>query len=221
MIKCKKCNVYINTNVRTCPLCNNEVDYKEQETKDIFPKITTIKKNGLWKKVLFLLFLVTIIICTLANYLISKAITWAIFVDLSVSCVALSIIIGYRQKRSLSNLLLLEYLFICAIAYYWDYITGQKLWSIKYVLPSISMIFIILNFVLRCVFRRNFINYYRNVLISSLCGIALMVLGIFNMIPSFKPLAYSAGILGIVTSIGMTIFDGKGVLEELKVRLHI
>ena len=62
MIKCKKCNVYINTNVRTCPLCNNKVDYKEQETKDIFPKITTIKKNGLWKKVLFLLFLVTIII---------------------------------------------------------------------------------------------------------------------------------------------------------------
>ena len=50
MIKCKKCNVFINTDVNICPLCQNELETNHEGVKNIFPIIEPIMKNGLWKQ---------------------------------------------------------------------------------------------------------------------------------------------------------------------------
>ena len=84
-------------------------------------------------------------ICTFIDCLINKQITWSIFPDLGVICVGASIAIGLELKRSLSNILFYEYIFVCLVTYFWDRITGMHNWDLNYVLPILSVVFIVAN----------------------------------------------------------------------------
>ncbi len=221
MIKCKKCKVNINTNVDVCPLCKNELEKDECDTINIFPEISLIIKPGLWKKVITLVFISIMLICTAIDFITSQKITWSIFVDVAVSCIALSLLIGFMQKKNVSNLLFFEYLFLCAIVYYWDYITGQNMWSLRLVIPIISIISIFLNYILKFVFKRDYLRYFRNITISSACCIALSVLFALEIIPTYAVMPYLTIIAGVVGLLVLLVFDGKAVFEELKVRFHI
>ena len=61
MIKCHKCNVYINTSVSKCPLCHNPLE--KNEGIDVFPIPNfDYKKHNLFIKLLNSLVITTFII---------------------------------------------------------------------------------------------------------------------------------------------------------------
>ena len=220
MVKCKKCNVYINTSVKTCPLCKNQLDENSEETNNIFPNVPPIVQNGLWKKVLGFIIFFIIVISLLIDFIISKAITWSAFVAIALLCVSLSLLIAEQQKRSFSSILCFEYIFLCGISYYWDRMIGYHLWSINFVIPLLSMVFAILNYILRFVFKKSLVKYYRNSMIASIVAIVCAILARMDIIPVPLP-SYIAGIACAVIFLISSIIDGRAFLVELSKRMHV
>ena len=223
MVICKKCNVKINTAVSKCPLCQNELEKDEtfgNFNSNIFPYVESIKSNGLWQKILVVVFFVVVVICTAVDILLNRTITWSIYPNAVVVCLGASIAIGLEKKRSLSSILFYEYIFLCFAIYYWDRITGMHNWSLNYILPILSVVFVIANFVLRLVFRREYIRYFRNIVLGSIVGILSLVLYAKGVISLIAP-SFVSCVLGGLAMISIIIFDGKKVFVELSRRLHI
>ena len=223
MIECKKCNVKINTSVKKCPLCQNELE--EDITfgnfeSNVFPYVESTKKSNLWQRIIGLIFLVIVVLCTAIDLIGNQILTWSIFADLAVLCIGASIAIGIEKKRSLAGILFYEYIFLLPISYYWDKLTGMHNWAFNYVIPILSIIFIIANFVLRLVFRRDFMKYFRNIFCSAIIGILCMVFYLHTISNVLVPAAISC-ILGGIAILSIAVFDGYKVWTELMKRLHI
>ncbi|MBR3280396.1 MAG: hypothetical protein IKQ06_07295 [Bacilli bacterium] len=223
MVVCKKCNVKINTAVNKCPLCHNvlEEDPSFGDFKsNVFPYVESSKSNGVWKKILSIVFLTAIVICTIVDLFVNHGITWSIYVDAGVICISASIILGLMRKYSLSGILFYEFIFICIACYIWDRITGMNNWSLDYVIPSLSIIYIVANFVLRLVFKREFLRYIRNMFVASIVGIICLLLYIYK-ISNIYIISLISCIMGVFTILCMLALDGKRVFNELGKRLHI
>ena len=222
MVKCSKCNVYINSSTKICPLCKNELKVEKLENyEDLFPYVPIDdKKNGLWYKIIILIFFLNSAICMLVNYLITHTFTWSPFVVFANICVGSTIYFGDRKKRSLSGLLLTEYLLIGIISIVWDYITNWHMWSINYVVPLLSTTFMLLSFILRFVFKKRYKKYDGNLACAGLIGIICTILLNKGIITVAWP-AYVSGISAIFFLLYLAVFDGKKLLPEIKKRLHI
>ena len=223
MIECKKCKIKINTSVKKCPLCQNELEEDSSFgnfESNVYPYIESTEKNGLWQKILGFIFLLIVVLCTSVDCIINHQITWSIFSDLAVLCVGASISIGLEKKRSLAAILFYEYLFLCPISYYWDQITGKYNWALNYVIPILSSLYIIANFVLRVFFKRDLIRYFRNIFVASVVGIVCISFYMHSLSTIVWPSVVSATIGGTAI-LSIAVFDGTKVINDLSKRLHI
>lgn len=219
-MKCYKCNVNINSNTHTCPLCKNELK-KEGNINDVFPVIPTVHKgHGVFLKILAFIFFASIIICMVVNLMVSKKISWSLVVAAAISCVALSIAMAMRKRHNFTRLVYSEYILIVVGSIIWDYFTGWNLWSLDYVLPLVSMIFIYISFIIRLFFPYQLRNYFMNLIFA--CGVGLIpaILLIID-ITTVKWTAYVSGITSIVMLCSLVIFDGKKIKKEIESRFHV
>ena len=106
MIKCHKCNVYINTSVSKCPLCHSPLE--ENEGIDVFPIPNfDYKKHNLFIKLLFACSLISIFICLFINYSISNKISWAYFVVLAIVSFWITLIEAIKGRKNFIRMLFL------------------------------------------------------------------------------------------------------------------
>ena len=154
------------------------------------------------------------------NLMVSKKISWSLVVAAAISCVALSIAMAMRKRHNFTRLVYSEYILIVVGSIIWDYFTGWNLWSLDYVLPLVSMIFIYISFIIRLFFPYQLRNYFMNLIFA--CGVGLIpaILLIID-ITTVKWTAYVSGITSIVMLCSLVIFDGKKIKKEIESRFHV
>ena len=185
MVKCNKCNVYINSSTKICPLCKNELRVtKDDKFYDIFPFLPAYDKHvAAWYKVLIFILFGNALVCGLINYLTTNGhehrFTWSFFVILADICIGATIYFGLKKKRSLSGLLLTEFVLLCVCSLAWDYFTKlNDGWSYNYLIPLTCSFFMLLNLILRFIFRSQYHKYDKNIIFSAVIGI--ICTGLFN-----------------------------------------
>ena len=219
-MKCDKCNVNILSNTHTCPLCKNEIK-KEGKAEDVFPVIPTIHKgHGLFLKILALIFVASSVICVVVNLMISKRLSWSLVVAAAISCVALTIALAIRKRHNFARLTFSEYVLIVVGAITWDYFTGWHLWSLNYVLPLVSMLFIYISFVLRMFFPYQLRNYFMNIIFACIVGLIPGLLLLLNVTSVGWP-AYVSAITSALMFSSLIVFDGKKIKKEIESRFHV
>lgn len=219
-MKCYKCNVNIESNTHICPLCKNEIK-KEKVTSDVFPIIPIVHKgHGLFLKILALIFLINTITCIAINLMITKRLSWSLIVLAGNICVALTLMIAIKKRHHFAKLIFSEYFLITVGTIIWDYATGWHCWSLDYVLPLVSMIFIYISFILRLFFPYQLRNYLMNLVFACVVGIIPMFLLMFDVTSTKWP-AYASAITSIVMFCSLLIFDGKKIKKELESRFHV
>lgn len=219
-MKCYKCNVNINSNTHTCPLCKNELK-KEGKCEDVFPVIPTVHKgHGLFLKILALIFVASTVICVVVNLLVSKRLSWSLVVAAATSCVALTIALAIRKRHNFARLTFSEYIVIVIGSIIWDYFTGWTLWSLNYVLPLVNMVFIYISFVLRIFFPYQLRNYFMNLIFACLVGFVPGILLMLDITTIAWP-AFVSAISSVVMLCSLMIFDGKKIKKELESRFHV
>lgn len=219
-MKCDKCNVNIVSNTHTCPLCKNEIK-KEGKAEDVFPVIPTIHKgHGLFLKILALIFVASSVICVVVNLMVSKRLSWSLVVAAAISCVALTIALAIRKRHNFARLTFSEYVLIVVGAITWDYFTGWHLWSLNYVLPLVSMLFIYISFVLRMFFPYQLRNYFMNIIFACIVGLIPGLLLLLNVTSVGWP-AYVSAITSALMFSSLIVFDGKKIKKEIESRFHV
>ena len=219
-MKCYKCNVNINSNTHTCPLCKNELK-REGTVEDVFPVIPTLHKgHGVFLKILALIFVASAIICIVVNLMVSKRISWSLVVAAANSCVALSVAMGIRKRHNFARLVFSEYILVVVGSILWDYFTGWKLWSLDFVLPLVTMVFIYISFIIRIFFPYQLRNYFMNLIFSCILGLVPMILLLMD-ITTIKWPTYVSAITSVVMMSSLLIFDGKKIKKELETRFHV
>jgi len=219
MKKCYKCNININSVNLKCPLCQSTI---EEEVCDIvFPIIPNMyKKHNLIFKLLLFLSVFGCILCTIINYLISKKISWAIFVIAGIISFWITFITGMKRRNNFMKFLFAEVIIILLSSSIWDYFTGWHAWSITYVLPFLCISYITTLFILRIFIKNIFENYIIYIYINLLIGLIPLYF-IFkdklnNEIPSIICVIFS-----IFSLLILGIFNHKQMKNELERRLHI
>ena len=219
-MRCYKCNINIKSNTHTCPLCKNELK-KDGDVEDVFPVIPTVHKgHGIFLKILALIFLASTVICVVVNLMVSKKLSWSLVVAAAIACVALSIAMAMRKRHNFARLTFSEYVLIVVGSILWDYFTGWKLWSLDYVLPLVSMLFIYISFILRLFFPYQLRNYFMNLVLACIVGLIPVVLLMMD-ITTIQWTAYVSAITSVLMLSSLTIFDGKKIKKELESRFHV
>lgn len=219
-MKCYKCNVTINSNTHTCPLCKNELK-KEGETFDVFPVIPTVHKgHGIFLKILALIFCASTIVCVAINLLVSKKLSWSLVVFGANVCIALSLGVAIKKRHNFARLIFSEYMFIVIASILWDYFTGWKIWSLDFVLPLVSALFIYISFILRIFFPYQLRNYFLNIIFACAVGIVPIFLLIFDVTRIAWP-TYISVITSLIMLSILVVFDGKKIKKEFESRMYV
>jgi len=220
MKKCYKCNININSKSSVCPLCKGIIETSEND-ECVFPIIPSVyKKHKLILKILLFLSILGSFVCLLINYLISKEISWSLFVIAGIISFWITLIVGFKQRNNLMSLLFLEVIFVLILSILWDYFTGWHFWSITYVLPFLCISYISVLFFLRIFLKNIFRDYVIYIYINSLIGITPLYFilkdGLSVRWPSITCIIFS-----ILSILILAIFNHKQMKNELERRLHI
>lgn len=221
MKKCYKCNISLNTKGTRCPLCQSIID-TSIECEDIFPVIEN-NNNRTYKLVYKILLFISIfgcITCLILNWLISKKISWSLFVIAGIISFWFTFVIGLKKRNDTIKLLFVEMILVLISSIIWDYFTGLHFWSITYVLPFISISYIsallIIRLFIKNVFKEHIIYIYINLLIGLLPLYFILKNKLTIEWPSIVCVIFSIFVILL-----LAIFNHKQMKDELERRLHI
>lgn len=220
MKKCYKCNVSISSNAVKCPLCNSAID-DDHVDNSVFPVIPNIyTKNKLFFKLLLFVSVFGCVICTIINYIINRKIGWSWFVIAGIISFWLTFITGIKKRHHFIKLLFSEVLLILVASILWDYFTGWYFWSITYVLPFLSIAYIVTLFFLRIFLKNIFRDYVIYIYINSLIGLIPLYFVIKNVLAVRWP-SIVCVVFSLFSILALAIFNHRQMKNELERRLHI
>lgn len=220
MSKCFNCNIIINSSVKKCPLCHNNINISN--TTNVYPIIeNNFKYHTLLYQILAFLSLLGTFISVFINVLISHKISWSLFVVCGIISFWITFITAINHHNKMYKSLFFEILIIIIGATLWDYLTGWHEWSITYVLPFLCVSYIILFIVNRVFINGNRISkdYILYTYINSLIGLIPIYFTLRHKIEIVWPSIISI-IMSISALIFLMVFNHKTITNELERRFH-
>lgn len=223
MKKCSKCNVTVNTNYKTCPLCFNELTETEGEVNELFKPRELEQKKPSVKKILTKIFLfisiIAIVVCVTINLMVKPLPLWSLLVVLGIVYVWILVIHTILSKRNIFEKLVLQIGTLIGLLFVCQWISGGRQWMVDYVIPCISMAIMLVLFIL-CLSLKNhqgLVSFFiMNIILAALSGILLLC-----HVPNFALLNIITCILGVVTILGVMLFSGSALKTEFSKKFHV
>ena len=223
MKKCSKCNVTVNTNYKTCPLCYNELTETKGEVNELFkqrelePKKPSVKK--VLKKLFLFLSIIAIIVCVTINLMVKVFPLWSLLVVLGILYVWILIVHTIISKRNIFEKLFLQIGTIIGLLFACQWISDGRQWMVDYVIPCISMAVMLVLFIL-CLRLKNhqgLVSFFiMNIILTLLSGILLIC-----KVPDFSLLNIITCIIGCVSFLGVILFSGSALKTEFGKKFHV
>lgn len=219
-MKCRNCNVEINSLTDNCPLCDKYLPRDDAERYASYPNINVIALRGgrLWIKLgLFGLIIVTMTVF-FVNMLTPHKFIWSIIPGTAIWMLWLSIAVPFIKRKITPRMIVIDNVMISIFLIIIDVTFKQDAWAMSYVVPFVlSGSALIVTIIVLCLKMTWKEFYYYQLAIAIICFIPLIARCYFNFI--IWPSIVSA-IYGAITIIGMLIFGDKKLKFEAKKRLH-
>lgn len=220
MKKCNFCKVNIIDNTDSCPLCGGVLE-GENIGDSAYPDVVKKTKalNFIFKLCLFIA-IVTILLCVQINLKLNPEFKWSFIIigaftySLLLMYLFLKEGTGYRMRTFigvLGGILLLTLI---------DYICDFYKWSLNYALPLAILAVDISFIILMIVNRRNWQSYILLMGLTSICSLVPVIFYYTGIITNIIP-AQITFMFTLFTFIGVIIFGGQRVPQELKRRFYI
>ena len=237
---CSECKVFVNENLKNCPLCgswteecesNRFEDYAEQEKYVNYPSLKLkgdAYKSFLRKKSLFLT-LTVILVCVLINVLLTPSSLWSAYVACGGMTVFLCVLSTIYKKRRFYSLLLVLAIVLPLTLVCLDIIqsfdrTGSFSafgFSLLYAVPGFLMAMMITLDVLAAVEKSKYKYYLFSLLIVSLYALIPQIA--VWIIPEKFPfwLTFSCFVFAVANGLTMTIIYWKSLKAEFNKKMHL
>lgn len=225
MKRCPSCNIKVNTDRKTCPLCYDiliDVDNVKLE-EPIYP-LYSLKKNkkNLFIKTIIFVCLLTSIVTLFINLITRKEgeSLWFPYIAASMLYIFILIRNCILSKYNTAFRIVVQMISLSVLMYIIDYFSGYTGWSINYVIPLLS---VVSSFTIVIVLLARKVKYseYIFCLISSIIlGTIPFILWVFKLVEVLWPSLFAV-CFSFMVFLGIIIFADKLTKEEFKKRFHI
>jgi len=225
MKECQACKILVNTERKTCPLCFTILKPAQEETKEFnpYPKYQSkvVKYNYYYRGIVFLsiIAILTSVIVNIITYKENKNL-WSLVVIAGISYFWILLRSTIHGEGNIPRRLLTQMLMLALLLFIIDYFNDFLRWSINYVIPFLSISLTLSIISLLVGNTGKFKDYVSALFASIISGFIPFVLWLFKIVKILWP-SLGAATLSLVTIIGMFIFAGNQIKEELKKRFHI
>lgn len=227
MKKCTHCNLNVNTERLTCPLCLNPLTVEEntQEEFKLYPhkpKPATVK--NMFYKVTVFVCLLTSLITLVINALTydEKTGWWVLYIVLSCGYVYFLVRGTILTHTNVIRRIWRQMLTVSIVLVGFDFLSGDVRWSLGIVIPMACAATNIAIAITNVCEHKQFRLGFGSTLLALLFGVIPLII-YFIKVDYVKvlwgPLVSAATSLAIL--LAMIIFAGKAVKEELYKRLHL
>lgn len=216
---CPKCHIQVGGNFDICPICQNGLE-GEEEGQNYWPPVTALKKRSMFYKIQLLVVLVMVVVALGLDFLMDLygSLHWSLIAALWG--ISIEYLINRIIKRSfivpqvISRIIISAVILVLITAWY------ASFWNIAviYIVPIIVMVALVANFILSLADKNENAMVY---LLCSVLGGCLPVIGML-IINRKAPVLWSVCImLSVVSVIGIAIFRGGKMLQEIRKRTSI
>ncbi len=202
-----------------CPLCQGRLT--GCDTPEPFPVVKTIYRQfEIFFKWLLFGTLTAAITCVAINLMLPEAGFWSLFALLGLGCFWLVMYLAIKRKGSIARYIANQAIIAALGSVVWDVAIGWRGWSLDYAVPAAFMAAMLAITVVARVLRSAADEYIT----------LLVAIGFGGLIPL---IFYSTGILGVIIPsiicaacslilfVGLLVFEGKAMHDELSKRLHL
>lgn len=223
MKRCEHCNVDVATTHDTCPLCFRElVDKDGVESLDMYkekPVKPVIKHRVLLIKIFLFLSIITSVTCLTINLMVKAIPMWSLLVIVGIVYCWVLICHTILSKRSIFEKMLLQIGVVVGLLFICEWVAAGSKWMVDYVIPSISMVAILVLFILS-----QALKFHKGVLSFFIMTIILIILSGCLLI--FKATTYNllniiVLLEGALSIVGMLLFSGSVLKTEFSKKFHV
>lgn len=221
MSKCNKCNVIIRDNTEVCPLCRCVIDI-DKNVENKYPNI--LEKHEKYKLAVRIYLFCAIVLggaSIYVNYKIYDSTLWSVIVCCALAYIYLTLAYlidyprsGYRTKTLVATLGALTLISMI------DVVTGNKMWSLNYVMPSLFLCVNVGIIVLIIVNRRHWQSYLTVQLWVVFLSGCQHIFYAVKVVTDNRLINVSI-VVSIVCFLGTLIIGGRRATNELKRRFHL
>lgn len=220
MSYCSKCQIEIRGHLTFCPLCQNELQDKNEKVENLYPKVEPRSKSHMLLKIFGFIALVISILAIFLNLILPSTTLWSILVVGILGFVWLSLAVAIKKHRHIMKYLWYQIMILSLLSIFVDYMTGKNGWSMSIVIPCLLITAMIVMSILPKILHMQVGDYLIYLLLDALIGIIpfifIMTGDAISHIPSIICILVS-----LISVIGIVIFEGKTMMGELKRRLHV
>lgn len=222
---CERCNVKVDTNNKTCPLCFGELSGESKIDHEVFmPRKEDEKVNkrtAMAVKIFAFISICAAIICVFLNFITKDPVMWSLVVLLAILYLWIFVAHTILSRRSFFEKVFFQVCTILAILFACELIAPpEHSWVLNYVFPSVAIITtLILN-----LFSLIGGKKYKFLLSCLIIYIIFLVLGIVIVCLHstwFKILYYIAIIYSVISIAGTFLFGYNIISSEFKKKMHI
>lgn len=198
----------------------NEQGIEVELLKDKYPEKRKPVYPGMqFFKLFTFLCLAAVVVCVMANVIITPDRIWSLFVGGAMLCMWLALAVGFYKRRNLLKNAMWQLLLIIACCLAWDAFTGWNRWSIDYVLPGISLLTTISILTISKVQQLSPPEYMIYYVMSAGVGIVPFLLLLTGCVSVHYPSVICSG-LSFLFIAALVIFKWKDFMVELHKKFH-
>ncbi len=219
MKNCPHCRINIGGTYERCPLCQSML--QGDATIDRFPRYDKNITKPLALKIMIFLLVTGSVVCMTVDFLMLKKehVHFGLIV-LIWSAVIIWYVLGVvANRRVLSRLLTIAVMLFSVAAILTEIIVGYRGITTNYIVPYMISALLIANFIISFLDKSNRYNPTFYVIWSIFIGV---IPGFVMLVARENtPLAWEiCFFISIVALIGLLVFKGRAVMNELHKRLH-
>lgn len=221
MQHCPKCKVSVNGDKICCPLCQGELAGEGEPEREAFPKLPPPKytRNFILRLISFLC-IIAIVISISMNIMIPTRVWWSAFVSLGVVSAWITLSVAFLYRKKVYKNITLQLFIITLLSIFWDIVTGMHGWSFDFVIPGCCLISSITIASLSRILKSKPTDYMIYLILANVYGFVPILLIVFGQVGIIYPSVTCVAISLIIT-VGLILFAGRDMKEQLGRKLHV
>lgn len=226
MKKCPTCNIYFDTDRKSCPFCRNILEEISESKFQDYPAYKETKtKKRMVEKIFIFLSIIAVIVCGISNYydyIAGHKYLWSVVVLIGIILLWVfirGIIISnrYFAERFLFVVLLLQ-LMLMSIEVI-DLKNLKLNWSVTYMMPILTVSYLSTLILYAMIKPQKYAEFLIYMIVLSLFAITQILFVVFRKVSTDWPVV-AASAFGLFVLIGIFLFPTKTTKEEIKKRLR-
>lgn len=223
MHKCSNCEVLIDENLISCPLCGSIVSEKNKaDLNRLYPDYETTGSYT-WKNFIsgFALFLAIAVIteCLFVNLITNTRNLWFLYVIGPVLYLLLSVNHTLLSKAHMGTKILFQVVGISSMLVMLDLLSGYYRWSVNIVIPLLFIMPILLITIIVFIKKKLWDDFVGYMMVFTFLGFMPIVLYSVGVSDSIWASAASAS-YALLTMVVMFLLPGRNFKNEFKRRFY-